>query len=871
MAGDPNQNGSWARVLANGNAVLRMFHEAQAFTEPETEDRAFKLDAGRHAGLLPFDVGGAESISMTERLMRDVEGFDLSESSFADLLDKRRFVFRKLFKRLASEQEHVEDDLTRKAGRAALGRVGGGTGLVGGNGNSFGYEKLSTEPPVQPGANLFEDKIDLDYLTQILANETPEEKDSKNATPEPLWIEIVGPHGTLPPSSWNSGSGPSETDADRIAKALSSVKAKALDVVGIPRPHVIELAKCFLATSETEVKNSEKFLAVSMSLALSLGSPALILKCVTAAERLGECSIANKEAKWQGLEAASLRQGLKNLENESQILNVSVPEPRLIHTRWIEMDPGSKPDKNSQAHALVLKSGQGRPSATKAHSLACTPDGKYLYLHSSAGLERIGTGLPPTVRGHVLAKNPGYCKKEKISIAYLASKLYCLRFQSLWPFVDVFDGETLEALGSIRLGFDLECGWASLCHEAQVLAASGDGRYLHVGVLEPADRNYRQKPGARVSKLAAGTAVEFCYHGRWKPAHVVSIGPRLPQAIIVLDADDRKKKRAGCLAVTIRLPGSTPEQMLEEVALLASLRASPYAGSPQHICPFSATRLVPDGRATNYCDVCRATGTAYRCANGCDWDMCSNCWKKLSRRHKWMQVGLVLEAVEKDLIARKKRSGTLSKTSTLKSSPNTTLQKKTSEEKSEKKSSEKKAQNKTAPAEIEKKNLEETESQSEPSSQPKPQSEPPKDPPKPGESKDSKDVKDAKDTKEAKEIKAGEGIDEAKGEKSAGGKEDEGKHTKAVELKKEEVKTAGSKAHQKDSSSEDKKDFKSREVKSKDKKDTKHNSLPKTTPQLTKGKDETFAVMYKLKLDGEWWLASNELSLEAAAKRVEAG
>eukprot|EP00954_Amorphochlora_amoebiformis_P011587 906847-Amorphochlora_amoeboformis.AAC.1 len=51
--------------------------------------------------------------------------------------------------------------------------------------------------------------------------------------------------------------------------------------------------------------------------------------------------------------------------------------------------------------------------------------------------------------GHVLAKNPGYCKKEKISIAYLASKLYCLRFQSLWPFVDVFDGETLEALGSV--------------------------------------------------------------------------------------------------------------------------------------------------------------------------------------------------------------------------------------------------------------------------------------------------------------------------------------------------------------------------------------------------------------------------------------
>ena len=36
--------------------------------------------------------------------------------------------------------------------------------------------------------------------------------------------------------------------------------------------------------------------------------------------------------------------------------------------------------------------------------------------------------------------------------------------------------------------------------------------------------------------------------------------------------------------------------------------------------------LVLDPRTTNYCDICRQTGTKYRCSMGCDFDMCERCF-----------------------------------------------------------------------------------------------------------------------------------------------------------------------------------------------------------------------------------------------------
>ena len=55
--------------------------------------------------------------------------------------------------------------------------------------------------------------------------------------------------------------------------------------------------------------------------------------------------------------------------------------------------------------------------------------------------------------------------------------------------------------------------------------------------------------------------------------------------------------------------------------------------------------LATDPRRFNYCDVCRATGTKYRCSQSCDYDMCESCFQKKSSKVKKPKGGASLETV----------------------------------------------------------------------------------------------------------------------------------------------------------------------------------------------------------------------------------
>eukprot|EP01043_Picozoa_sp_COSAG02_P015903 COSAG02_NODE_688_length_18473_cov_77.428105_4_plen_2693_part_00 len=55
--------------------------------------------------------------------------------------------------------------------------------------------------------------------------------------------------------------------------------------------------------------------------------------------------------------------------------------------------------------------------------------------------------------------------------------------------------------------------------------------------------------------------------------------------------------------------------------------------------------LSPDPRRFNYCDVCRATGTKYRCSQSCDYDMCESCFQKKSAKVKKPKGGASLDTV----------------------------------------------------------------------------------------------------------------------------------------------------------------------------------------------------------------------------------
>jgi hypothetical protein len=75
--------------------------------------------------------------------------------------------------------------------------------------------------------------------------------------------------------------------------------------------------------------------------------------------------------------------------------------------------------------------------------------------------------------------------------------------------------------------------------------------------------------------------------------------------------------------------------------------------------------LKADPRRSNYCDVCRATGTKYRCSAGCDYDMCDSCYvakvskiKKPSRSHHVNMIQYLIDTAG-DVIVALDRAGKL--------------------------------------------------------------------------------------------------------------------------------------------------------------------------------------------------------------------
>ena len=78
-----------------------------------------------------------------------------------------------------------------------------------------------------------------------------------------------------------------------------------------------------------------------------------------------------------------------------------------------------------------------------------TTDGSYLYLHSSKGLFKIGTGLNNTSPGFVIGEIRGYRSSEKASLSCVNDKLY-FRSANIAPAkMIVLSTETLTEIGHI--------------------------------------------------------------------------------------------------------------------------------------------------------------------------------------------------------------------------------------------------------------------------------------------------------------------------------------------------------------------------------------------------------------------------------------
>eukprot|EP01043_Picozoa_sp_COSAG02_P014023 COSAG02_NODE_571_length_20173_cov_14.694032_2_plen_447_part_00 len=76
--------------------------------------------------------------------------------------------------------------------------------------------------------------------------------------------------------------------------------------------------------------------------------------------------------------------------------------------------------------------------------------------------------------------------------------------------------------------------------------------------------------------------------------------------------------------------GAAPGHLSEEVSGIKIV--TPYNGLSEHEHPLAQT-----DRSTGWtCDVCRSSGEGlvrYRCTEGCDWDMCGECWDHKKAAH----------------------------------------------------------------------------------------------------------------------------------------------------------------------------------------------------------------------------------------------
>ena len=116
----------------------------------------------------------------------------------------------------------------------------------------------------------------------------------------------------------------------------------------------------------------------------------------------------------------------------------------------------------------------------------------------------------------------------------------------------------------------------------------------------------------------------------------------------VLKADKRSKRlplhylcqngnvTAGMIKLLTDVDGETVAAKDNEgnTSLLCLLKMASTANLDGAVTCDKGHSLAQDPRRFNYCDVCRATGTKYRCSTSCDYDMCDNCFQKKASKVK---------------------------------------------------------------------------------------------------------------------------------------------------------------------------------------------------------------------------------------------
>jgi hypothetical protein len=138
------------------------------------------------------------------------------------------------------------------------------------------------------------------------------------------------------------------------------------------------------------------------------------------------------------------------------------------------------PASSSSSSTSSASSAPSAAARSEGDSLAT--DGRFLYLHSSQGLEVWGTGAQNTIKGHRYRARPNYRPTEKCWLGCVKGKLYVRSRGMAWPRLEVVDCDSLETERVLVCGSGGE--GERFTAPAQPLASGNpllsDGRYLYL-------------------------------------------------------------------------------------------------------------------------------------------------------------------------------------------------------------------------------------------------------------------------------------------------------------------------------------------------------------------------------------------------------
>ncbi|XP_064637403.1 E3 ubiquitin-protein ligase MYCBP2-like isoform X3 [Lineus longissimus] len=178
--------------------------------------------------------------------------------------------------------------------------------------------------------------------------------------------------------------------------------------------------------------------ACLISLVIARGETGKLLSAV-AAMLMSPAALASQDVKVPGI--------LTSLQRSVQ----SVLLGRTAHPDWLNNGIPQKAQTETikLADSRPNKSGSYKVSTKSAadggflHSAIAT-DGKYLYLHTREGLQKIGSGYNSTIKGHIYMSRPDFHPRQKGWLAFAKGMLFFKDTESSSSSLSVINTDTLE-------------------------------------------------------------------------------------------------------------------------------------------------------------------------------------------------------------------------------------------------------------------------------------------------------------------------------------------------------------------------------------------------------------------------------------------